>query len=128
MMRHRSIKASVIAIMLWHLADPGAVHADDVTYRANLIAYDLAMKCFVANGVAASQDSRAGNSEAQAKSEVSARTSFDTATKLGEVLGYSKTRVHDDFELAQVKELPTLVSDGAHLGRILVSCKKLGLR
>lgn len=100
---------------------------DDAVARANRMAYESAMKCFVVNGLLAGRSRDAGDKAQRAAYETSARQSFDIAEKLGQTLGYSDNRVNQDFALAQTEELPKLVADGMHLQRMIATCKALGL-
>jgi hypothetical protein len=105
----------------------GSANADNLTTQANRLAYDLAVKCFVANGVARG-NSRAAHDEASAaKFEKRARQSFDVAGALGDKLGYSGNRQTADFEMAQSEFLPKFVTNPADLRQIEKTCESVGL-
>ncbi|MEJ0044539.1 MAG: hypothetical protein WDM81_20985 [Rhizomicrobium sp.] len=91
------------------------------------MAYDLAMKCFVASGVARGDNLDAGDKAAAAIFEAGARRSFDTAVKLGGVLGYSGSQQNEDFGMAQTRELSKFVQDKAYLRTTLATCRAAGL-
>ena len=129
-MRSASFKSVSLAVGLGVLASDVASSAlaqTDAVTRANLMAYELAMKCFVANGAARGDNLDAGDNATAATFEAGARKSFDTARKLGDVLGYSGSRQDQDFGLAQARELPRFVADKAYLRKSLSTCKAVGL-
>jgi hypothetical protein len=104
-----------------------AANTDDAMTRANRMAYDIAMKCFVANGVARGNSRDAGDTAQAAVYEAKARRSFNAASNLGDALKYSDKRVNQDFGLAQTQELPKMVRDGAYLRQTLAICETGGL-
>jgi hypothetical protein len=104
-----------------------AVAQDDTATRANRVAYESALKCFVAEGSIAGREKDAGDTAQQTAYEARARQSFDIANALGGKLGYSGSRISQDFGLAQTEELPKLVSDPQHLKRVMATCEALGL-
>ncbi len=91
------------------------------------MAYDLALKCFVAEGVASGDSDDAGKRELAAGYEAKAHASFDTAKVLGTNLGYSGNRITHDFRRSQAYELPLMVKDKAYLHQALATCKAAGL-
>lgn len=107
------------------LAVPAGVSAQ--TERGNQLAYTAAIRCFVANGAASGEREDAGDAKEAARYERAARRSFDTAVKLGGVLGYSGSRINQDLGLAQAKELPKLVADPAYNRQTMATCRALGL-
>ncbi len=130
-MRSRRLTACALACAV-ALAVTSAVAAadsdgDDAVLRADKMAYDSAIKCFIANGIVAGDWHRDGNSAKQLASEAKARESFDLATRAGETLGYSGTRMNEDFGLAQTAELPRMMTDVAYFKRTAATCKALGL-
>jgi hypothetical protein len=104
-----------------------AAAQDDAAAHANRSAYEAAIKCFVADGIVAGDYRRDGNQVAQAALEAKARESFDIATRAGDALGYSGTRVYQDFGLAQAEEVPRLVREPAYFRKAAAMCKALGL-
>lgn len=101
--------------------------ADDAMQRANRIAYDLAMRCFVAYGTVRGAEQDAEHGARASGYEVHARQSFDVAVKLGDTLGYSGGRQNQDFGMTQARELPKFVKDAAYLKRTLATCGSAGL-
>jgi hypothetical protein len=95
--------------------------------RANRMAYDIAMRCFVANGVARGNSRDAGDPTQAAAYEAKARRSFNAASNLGDALGYTGTRINQDFGMAQADELPKLVNNAGYLKRTLATCASGGL-
>ncbi len=104
-----------------------AAAQDNSIARANRMAYDSAILCFIADGIVAGDARRAGDQERQATLEAKARESFDIALKAGDALGYSGTRINEDFGLAQSSEATRLVTDGAYFRSTAARCKQLGL-
>ncbi len=123
----RRLAAALAACACLGVGSAVADSTDDAVRKANEMAYSSAMKCLVADGLLAGRYRDAGDATRQRAYEASARQSFDIAEKLGEALGYSENRINQDFSLAHTEELPTLVSDAAHLRRLTASCKALGL-
>lgn len=95
--------------------------------RANRMAYDAAIKCFVAASVATGEREDAGDRDAATRYEHSARKSFDTASALGEKLGFSGSRINQDFGMAQAAQLPKLVRDLNYYRDTAAMCRALGL-
>jgi hypothetical protein len=100
---------------------------DDATTRANRSAYQAAMKCFVADGVAIGDARDSGDPSKVDAFDAKARKSFDIAKKLGVLLGYSGDRMEQDFGLAQTYELPRMLKDIAYYRSAAATCKALGL-
>ncbi|MDP1735992.1 MAG: hypothetical protein Q8L23_00975 [Caulobacter sp.] len=119
---------AALAVACALCAGPAAAQSGaDATARANRMAYDAAMKCFVANGHAIGLRERAGDTVKAAYYETRARLSFDTAMKLGAVLRLSGSRIDQDFRLAQTRELPPMVTDETYFLDAVATCKALGL-
>jgi hypothetical protein len=120
--------AAVLAVCACVCASAStAVAQEDAVARANRSAYDAAMTCFVAAGVAAGDFKKAGNVEKASALEGKARTSFDTAVRLGRSLGYTGEHMDEDFGLTQTRELPRMMSDTAYYRSEVAICKALGL-
>jgi hypothetical protein len=100
---------------------------DDAVRKANGMAYELALKCFVANGVARGNSRDAHDDASAASFEKRARQSFDIAGALGDKLGYSGNRQTADFSFAQSEFLPKFVMDRKYLERTEETCKSVGL-
>jgi hypothetical protein len=97
---------------------------EDATTRA---AYDVALKCFVANGVARGNAKDRGDTANATAFEKKSRESFDTAMKLGDELGYVGGRVNQDFGMIQAAELPKFVKSKNYLFVTLLNCQGAGL-
>ncbi|TAL32262.1 MAG: hypothetical protein EPN98_14015 [Phenylobacterium sp.] len=125
------MRMHLIAVIAMFLAtNAGAAAAqtrDAAVQRANRMAYEAAMKCFVTAGAASGEREDAGDRAAAARYEQAARRSFDTASRLGEVLGYSGSRINQDFGLAQTRELPKLVADATYNRNAAATCRAIGL-
>lgn len=91
------------------------------------MAYDAAMKCFVADGIVSGDYDKAGNAAKASEFEAKARTSFDAALKLGQTLGYSNEHIHEDFGLVQARELARMMTDGTYFRNAATTCKALGM-
>ncbi len=117
--------AALVVGLVFSAASAGK--ADDANARSTRMAYDIAMKCFVANGVARGNNRDLGKTAEAAKYEANARQSFNAASNLGDKLGYSGTRINQDFGMAQADQLPKLVKDAAYLERTLAMCGSAGL-
>ncbi|MGA0546826.1 hypothetical protein ACO2Q1_16265 [Brevundimonas sp. VNH65] len=116
-----------IAAMLAASAFSASVAVAQATPRGNALAYEAALKCFVANGHASGLRARAGEPQRAAAYDLSARQSFDAATRLGQLLGYSNQRISQDFGLVQSRELPAMVADAAYFRQTVATCRALGL-
>ena len=116
---------SLAAVMLAMAG--GYAQAQNATASANRIAYESALKCFVANGRADGVRRQAGNHTAADAYERGARTSFDAAVRMGQLLGYSNQRVNEDFGIVQARELPRMVADSAYFREVIGTCRALGL-
>lgn len=124
----RRLAAVALAICVCLCADAATANStDDAVARANRMAYELAMKCFVAYGTARGNEQDAGHASQASSYEAHARQSFGIATKLGDTLGYSGNRQNEDFGMAQARELPKFVKDAAYLRRTLSTCGAAGL-
>jgi hypothetical protein len=119
----------LIALMIATATATSALAQSDptATDRGNRLAYDASIKCFIANGVARSDAINAGKQSLADSFDSKARASFDTALKLGGVLGYSGTHINEDLGLAQANELPKMVKDISYFRDAASTCKALGL-
>ncbi|MEJ0027701.1 MAG: hypothetical protein WDN01_16880 [Rhizomicrobium sp.] len=118
--------AALPAACAFALCAGTAAAQDDAVTRANRMAYELAMKCYVANGVARGDNLDAGNAAYAKIFEADARKAFDIAVKLGNALGYSGSRQNQDFGMAEAQELARFVKDKAYLKQTLATCKAAG--
>lgn len=90
-------------------------------------AYQGAIKCFVVAGAAAGERKDAGDATRASSYEAAARRAFDAASGFGLQLGYTNSRINQDFGLAQASELPKLVKDQAYNRASAGTCKAMGL-
>lgn len=100
---------------------------EDASQRANRMAYDASMKCYIANGVARSDAQDQRKADLAQSYDAKARQSFDTAVKLGGILGYPNIHITQDFGLAETRELPKMVADVAYFRAAASACKAMGL-
>lgn len=101
--------------------------AQPTQQEAQRQAYGHSLSCFVANSHAMGISKRGGDAAKMAHYERKARLSFDNAVRLGKALGYSGTRVDQDFGIVQARELPPMVNDEAYFLKTAATCKALGL-
>ena len=93
----------------------------------NRAAYDVAVRCFVANARADDVEKRAGNEAAASRYRASARVSFDALVVLGTALGKSRTQMEADIQTSQDRDLPRMVSDSAYYRSVITTCRAYGL-
>ncbi len=91
------------------------------------MAYNTAIKCFVAYGTARGNSHDVGDLRQASAYEASARSAYDVAERLADILGYPKSKVDQDFALAQAQELPRFVQDRTYLARTITTCGLAGL-
>lgn len=89
--------------------------------------YDLAIRCFVANGNARGDRQRAGDQAGAARYERQARQSFDAASTFGVALGYSRERIERDMQTRMDRELPLMVRDNSYFRNVVAQCRGVGL-
>ncbi|MEP7008647.1 MAG: hypothetical protein ABI810_21890 [Sphingomonas bacterium] len=90
-------------------------------------AYDYALRCFVAGGVAMPKPGVDPSGELTRTTRERARKSFDTAYLLGEKLGYSETKIAADLDHAQAVEMRLMIGSPAYFAATKADCVKLGL-
>jgi len=100
---------------------------EDAATRANRSAYNALIKCFVANGLASDERSKAGDSEKAAAYNAKARQSFDYAYVAGEKIGLNDKQVARDLSFVQDTELPKMIRDRQYFFSAAATCKALGL-
>lgn len=122
------LSAAALALCSCLCADMAVADStDDAVARANSMAYESAMKCFVVNGIASGDYQDRHDTHMTGVYEAKARASFDAVLKMGHILGYSNERVSQDFDLAQTRELPRMLKDSAYYRSTAATCKALGL-
>lgn len=85
--------------------------------------YDVAIRCFVANGIASGQRQRAGDLAKAAYYESKAKESFGVAYGLGDILKFSRAQIDADFERALKVEAPAMRRDQPYFYRVVAECK-----
>lgn len=98
-----------------------------VTAQDNRAAYDVALRCLVANGRADGVEQRAGNQAAASRYQASARQSFDAMVALGVALGKSRAQMDADIAESVARDLPRMVNDRAYYRSVIGSCRAYGL-
>src|ERR1700741_1780461 len=113
-MRYRSVaprRFSAAALGLCACLIAPISRAEDAMTRANRMAYQSVMKCFVASGYASDERRRAGDPAKADSYRAQARNSFDLAYTVGEKLGLSDKQVGRDLNFYQDTELPKFIGD-----------------
>jgi hypothetical protein len=124
----RPSRAAALATAVAILLAPAVARAqDDAVTRANRMAYEASMKCFVANGRAMGLRKRAGDVAMTRYYEDKSRQSFDTAVKLGLSLDRDRDQIEQDFSIVQVRELPEIIRNDGYFRDAIATCKALGL-
>lgn len=100
---------------------------DDAATRADRMAYQSLMKCFVANGVVVGDARDAHDTAKEAKFDAKAHEAFDLAVQVGQKLGRSGSHIDADFGMTQARELPRMVKDPAYFKEAVSTCRALGL-
>lgn len=109
------------------IAAPVHAQSEDGMRRANHMAYQSAMKCFVANGIVVSDARDARNAAKEAAFDAKAHQSFDLAYLAGHELGVSQERVTADLKAVQDVEMPKMTRDAVYFKEAVAHCKALGL-
>jgi hypothetical protein len=95
--------------------------------HAQRLAYEAAMKCFVANSYVSGERAKAGDAAKAASYDANARKSFDLSYRAGEALGVGEAQVKRDLDFAQANELPKMVGNLDYLKGVAATCKALSL-
>lgn len=90
-------------------------------------AYDVAVRCFVANVRAEGLERRAGRPEAAERYRLAGRDSFDAMAVLGVALGKTREQMEADVRASQNTDLPRMVSDNAYFRTVVSTCRAYGL-
>ena len=115
-----------VALMAVFATLPNPASGQDPNY-GNRKAYDYALRCFVAGGVAMPKPGADPSGELTRTTRERARKSFDAAYLLGEKLGYSETKIAADLDHAQAVEMRLMVGSPAYFASTKADCIKLGL-
>ncbi len=92
-----------------------------------LAAYELAHKCFVADGFARQNRQEAGDQARAQYYDGKAKQAFDAAVRLSKSLGYTSARFDIDFKAISNRELARLMEDDGYFDQIAAQCKAYGL-
>lgn len=102
-----------------------AAHADP---RGNQLAYNYAMRCFVAGGILAGDMRRRGDQPDRiAATSRYGKKAFDLAYQVGGVLGFSKKQISADLDSFQRTEARRLVLESGYMDATWADCAKLDL-
>jgi hypothetical protein len=128
MARHKWASVSIAAIVVSTIAG-GATAQDDpnAATRANQMAYEASMKCFVVDTRLSALRKRAGDDAKSTYYDDRSKAAFDTAVALGQKIGLEKDEIERDFNVVQVRELPELLRDDGYMRSAIATCKALGL-
>ena len=121
------LAAALMASACLCVGTAAADSTDDAVARATRMAYDSALKCFVADGYASDERRKAGDGEKSAAYRAKARVSFDLAYTAGGKIGLSDDQIGRDFDFALKTELPRFKGDTRYLLDTASTCKALGL-
>lgn len=96
--------------------------------RGNELAYNYAMRCFVASGIHTGEIRHHGaGSERVAESDAYTRKAFDLAYKVGGGLGFSKKRISADMDSFQRSETRRILLESDYMSSTWADCAKIGL-
>lgn len=104
-----------------------AQEAGDPTTKANRMAYEASMKCFVVDTRLSALRRRAGDEAKSTYYDDRSKAAFDAAVALGQKIGRRKDEIERDFNIVQVRELPELLRDDGYMRSAIAACKALGL-
>jgi len=114
----------MIAAIMCMAASPSLAQSVQPDYGK---AYGYALRCFVADGVAAPKPEDDPDGVTTKSVREYAHKAFDTAYFMGGKLGYSKDRVSADLDHAQNVELRLMVQNPNYFAQTRSDCVKLGL-
>jgi hypothetical protein len=115
--------AAILACIAF--AMPMVATAQTGADQANRRAYTYALRCFAS--AAGIISDRQATPTAIADARIRSRRSFDTAHRMGGVLGLSTDRVNGDIESASRVEAALLVRNATYAQRTHAECISLGL-
>ncbi len=109
------------------ISTPPTAMAQSAPDRKVQAAYELAMKCFVANGFVENRQLDAHDQAGAEAAKEREKAAFDMAVQLGKQLDYNNERINRDLDLFQQRELPRMVRDSEYFRQTEASCKAYGL-
>jgi hypothetical protein len=118
---------SIVCAALSTLLTATSAHSEDTVTRANRMAYDTAIKCFIADGLASDERHDAGDESGADAYRRKARQSFDVAYTAGNKLGMTDKQVSRDLDFAQATELTRMMRDRRYFLSTAATCKAVGL-
>ncbi|MFT4075637.1 MAG: hypothetical protein QM647_08885 [Asticcacaulis sp.] len=128
MMRQRALLGlSLAAVYGGVLFAPVSAAAQTVSREKTEAAYQLALKCFVANGRAYSYWSDAHDEKRATYFDIRAKHSWDVALRLSKQLGISSDRFEADVDKTTDRELPLMVRNTEYFTQVANECKAYGL-
>ncbi len=126
---HRTLLRCVSALICGAaiLFNNSASAGDDAAAHTNRLAYDTAIRCFVADAYASDERRKVGDEVKADSYKAKSRESFDLAYTAGDKIGLTDKQVGRDLDFAQQTELPRLIRDQHYLLDTASTCKALGL-
>lgn len=93
----------------------------------NRAPYDLAIRCFMANGLAARSRTKQGDAAGASIYDANARTSYGVAGVLGKTYGYSEQQTDANIKAMQASELPRMLKEPGYFTSTMAACKTASL-
>ncbi|ESQ82992.1 hypothetical protein [Asticcacaulis benevestitus] len=90
-------------------------------------AYELAHRCFAADGFAQMNREKANDQQRAQYYKDKSKQAFDVAARLSKQLGYTSNRFDIDFQAISKRELARLMQDDGYFNQIAAECKAYGL-
>lgn len=118
---------NIVAALAVSALCAGSAMAQTRASQADRLAYDAALKCYVANTVAASGREAVGDSAGVERYRVNANRAFDGAMALGRSMGMSNVQLNRDLDSVEARELSRMVPDAAYFRQTVAACKAVGL-
>lgn len=93
----------------------------------NRAAYNVAVRCFVANVRAENVERRAGQLTSAERYKVVGKQAFDAAATLGVALGRNTTQIEADIGQSRTNDLPRMVREADYYRQVVATCRAYGL-
>lgn len=97
------------------------------TPGTNRNAYDVTLKCAVADGVAEGDERDLGHADKAADFEAKTQRAFNLAYTFGAKVGLTSGQVQHDLDMARDTELPRMIRDRNYYLSVVATCKAVGL-
>ena len=117
----------LVAVLLMQVGGASYAAAQATPNAAVQGAYELAMKCFVADSFASDTAKDANNQERASYYDGKAKVAFDKVVHLGRQLGYSNEQINGDFTMARHRELPKMFDETGYYRETAEMCQAYGL-